>query len=233
MLNKTLPSIVMFFLFIILATAEVAAAAPRTAATATHASLTADPDPPPFIVAVVFENGLNTINVDAGSNFTVSINVTDAPAVDFFSIKMQWDPSVMQLKDNSTDLDVLTGDFMDTFWGPSFSGTHLALGRLDDIAGFMSNKPSTSGSGTLFIMLFHAKVLSPAVIITIVTPNIDSYFMLGTTQLNITSVVNGSVIVIPEFSASVLLPLFLVATTIAIAAATLSSRKRRIPHSIS
>jgi len=229
MLNKTLPSIAMFFLFIILATAGMAAAAPRTATTATHASLAANP----FIAAVVFENGLNTISVDAGSNFTVSINVTDAPAVDFMSIKVHWDPSVMYLKDNNTDLDVLGGGFMDTFWGPSFAGTHLAIGTLDDVTGFMSGAPSASGSGTLFTMAFHAKVLSSGVNITIVTPNLDSYFMMGTTQENITSAVDGSVIVIPEFSASVLLPLFLGATTVAIVAATVSSRKRRIPHSIS
>jgi hypothetical protein len=219
----------MFFLFIILATAGVAAAAPKTATTATQASLA---DDPPFIVAVVFENGLNTINVNAGDNFTVSINVTDAPAVDFMSIKVHWDPSVMNLKDNNTDLDVLTGGFFDTFWGPSFAGTHLATGTLDDVTGF-DNVGSSSGNGAVFTMAFHARVLSSGVNITIVTPNLDSYFMMGTTQQNITSAVDGSVIVIPEFSASVLLPLFLGATTVAIAAATVSSRKRRIPNSIS
>jgi len=148
---------------------------------------------PDFTAQVVFEeNGLNTLTKSIGSDFNVLVKVTDAPAVDFFSFKMQWDPSLVELKDMSTDLDVLNGGFMDTFWGPSSAGTHLALGRLDDVSGFMSGAPSTSGSGTLFKMLFHCKAAGVSTI-GIVHMNVDSYFMLGITQPNMVSTTNGTI----------------------------------------
>jgi len=146
-----------------------------------------------FTADVVFEeNGNNTLTKGIGSDFNVLVKVSNAPSVDFFSFKIQWDPSMVELKHNDTSIDLLNGGFMDTFWGPSSAGTHLALGRLDDISGFMSNQPSTSGSGTMFKMLFHCKAAGTSTI-GIVNMNIDSYFTLGITQPNMDSTSNATI----------------------------------------
>jgi hypothetical protein len=100
--------------------------------------------------------------------------------------------------------------------------------------GFLTGGPA-SGNGTLFTVDFHAKAENATgASIVIMSPNTVSYLLLGPNLVNIDAVVDGSVtVIIPEFPASAILPLFLAATTIAIAAATLSSRKRRILHGIS
>jgi len=218
----------MFILCIILATAKTAEAA------VTPVSLT---DAAPCTISVVFENGLNTINKVPGNNFTISINITNSPNMDFFDIGIQWNPSVLELKTGTPMADVVEGGFMKAFGATAFPGpspvnTNLIAGIMSDIpCGFSSGGPA-HGNGTLFKVAFHCKAPDDGNI-TIMKPNVISVLLLGMTMVNIDATVNGSVIVIPEFSASVLLPLFLVITTIAIAAATVSSRKRRIPSRIS
>ena len=180
-------------------------------------------------VSVVFdENGLNTLTKSIGSDFNVSVKIANSPAIDFFSVKIHWNPALVTLKTNNTDNDVLTGGFLTFFAGPSAAGTHYATGTLDDVSGYRTSG-SSSGSGTLFIMAFHAKALSSGSDIAIIGMNTDTYLQLSGDQMNITDTVNGSlIIVIPEFPVSALLPVFLGATTVAIVAATVSSRKRRI-----
>jgi hypothetical protein len=217
LLKKTLPIVGTFFLFIVLATAGMAAA--HQGATTAAA--------PPITVSVIFENGLSAITENQGVNFTALINITNSPPIDFFSVKIHWDPSLIELKDSDTDLDVVGGGFM-LFAGPSYAGTHLATGTLDDISGYTTSG-SRSGNGTLFTMAFHTKALSSGSNIAIIGMNTDTYLQLSGDQVNITDTVNGSlIIVIPEFPVSALLPVFLGATTVAIVAATVSSRKRRI-----
>jgi hypothetical protein len=208
--KKTLLLVSIFFLFIILTTAPLVTVKAAPACT----------------VSVVFGNGLSTMTLNQDTDFNVSVKITNSPAIDFYSIKIQWDPTLVKLKDNDTSLDLLDGGFM-IFAGPSAYGTHLAAGTLDDVAGYTLTGTS-SGNGTLFKMLMHCMVPGNSTI-QIVSPNIDTYIMNGVNQLNIDSVVDGSLaVVIPEFSTSVLLTIFLVASTLAIAAATVSSRKRRV-----
>jgi hypothetical protein len=147
---------------------------------------------PDFTLQVVFdETGTSSLTKGIGSDFNVSVKVFNAPNVDFMSIKVHWDPTMVQLKDMSTDLDVLTGGFMDTFWGPSSAGTHLATGTLDDVTGFDSG-PASHGNGIAFRMLFHCLAAGVSTI-GVVGMNLDSYFMMGTTQNNLDSVTNATI----------------------------------------
>jgi hypothetical protein len=212
--NKTLLLVGIFFLFIILTTAPLV-------------TVKASPD---CIVSVVFDqNGLSTITLNQNTDFNVSVKITNVPStgIDFYSIKIHWDPAVVTLKHNDTASDVLSGGFTPGFAGPSFAGTHFATGTLDDVAGY-NGVSFNSGNGTLFKMLMHSKAPS-ASNITIVAPNWDTYLMHLDIQYNIDETVNGTMdIVIPEFSVSMLLTVFIVTTTLAIAAAIVSSRKRRV-----
>ena len=212
--NKTLLLVGMFFLFIILTTA------PLVTVKAAN----------PLTVSVVFdENQLSTITLNQDTDFNVSVKIYDVPSsgIDFYSIKIHWDPAVVTLKHNDTTLDVLSGGFTPGFAGPSYAGTHLDTGTLDDVAGYNS-VGFTSGSGTLFKMLMHCKAPSNSTI-QIVAPNLDTYLMHLVTQVNIDLAVSGTMeILIPEFSVSMLLTVFIVTTTLAIAAAIVSSRKRRV-----
>lgn len=143
-------------------------------------------------VSVVFdETGLNTLTKAIGSDFNVSVKIANSPAIDFFSIKVHWDPALVTLKTNNTDNDVLTGGFLTYFAGPSAAGTHYATGTLDDVSGYRTSG-SSSGTGTLFHMLFHC-IAAGSSDIQIVSPNIDSYLQLSGVQVNIDAVVNGTV----------------------------------------
>jgi hypothetical protein len=212
--KKTLLLVSIFFLFIILAAAPlmtVKAAGPVT-------------------VSVVFDqNQQSTITLNQDIDFNVSVLIANVPStgIDFYSIKIHWDPAVVTLKHNDTSVDLLSGGFTQGFAGPSYAGTHLATGTLDDVAGY-NTVGFTSGNGTLFKMLMHSK--APNVTnITIVSPNLDTYLMHTVTQIDIDATVNGTMtVVIPEFSPFMLLMVFMVTATLAIAAAAVSSRKRRV-----
>jgi hypothetical protein len=159
--------------------------------------------------------------------------------MDFFDIGIQWDPLALELKTGNSATDIFEGGFMKAFGstvfpGASLIGQNLTAGYISDIpCGFLTGGPA-HGNGTLLTIAFHAKALnSTGASIIIMSPNTVSYLLLGANLVNIDAVVDGSVIVIPEFPASALLPLFLAATTITIAAVTLSSRKQRILRNIS
>jgi hypothetical protein len=190
------------------------------------------------MIAVVFDNGLSTINETASTNFTASFNIYNPPeGVAALKVTVVWDTSTLSLK-TGTAADVVEGLWMKSFGATIFGVDYInnTGGKLDGVADNLL-AGSATGNGTMFTVAFHAKAISPTTYISILNPNtVDTYLLNESLDgvVNIDAVVNGSVtVVIPEFSASVLLPLFLAATTIAIAAATLSSRKRRILHSIS
>jgi hypothetical protein len=235
MLNKTPLLVGILFLCIILGTAKTAEAAVTSGAIKAVTSASTQP----CTLAVVFENGYNTINKTASTNFTVSIKIYNPPeGIGQFCVGLKWDPSALALK-TGTSADVVEGT-----WMPHFGATIYSVGAINNTGGTINQisdalttyLPGATGAGTMFTVAFHAQALSPVANITIRSPNTATTYLLNASLdgvVNIDAVVDGSVIVIPEFSASALLPLFLVATTIAIAAATVSSRKRRIPFRLS
>jgi len=148
---------------------------------------------PPVTVSVIFdETGTNTLTKASGSDFNVSIMIADVPlpGIDFYSIKIHWDPAIVTLKHNDTTLDVLSGGFTPGFAGPSYAGTHLDTGTLDDVSGY-NTISKNSGSGKLFKMVMH-DIKDTSSPFLIVSPNVDTYLMSGVTQINIDVTVNGT-----------------------------------------
>jgi hypothetical protein len=215
--KKTLTLACMFILCIILARAGTADAA-DTAIMAV--------DPPLRIV-------------DAPSlSFTINVTLSIAHKIDFFDIyDITWDSTVLELE-TGTGADIVEGPYMKAFGSTvfSFAGINNTIGKIREVVCGFQTTSEANGTGVLFSIKFKSKAagISPITIGHDETYLLDSmtnasWYMMTTNGLQIN---DGSVNVVPEFPASVLLSLFLVATTIAIAAATLSSRKRRILHDI-
>jgi hypothetical protein len=233
MLNKALPLIGIFFLSIILATAGAATAAPSTKAV-TDASV----KDPPLTLSIVFTNGLNTTTETQGSNFTASCDIANVPApgIDFFSIGIQWNPANLELQHNNTATDILegtTGNFTGStgwsFANVAAGSTDLKGGILEGVAGYDLSGNST-GHGILFTMNFTCKAVGTGDINITAINGLYTYLSSDGNAVNIDAGYNAALTIttIPEFPASAVLPIFLVVTTVAIAAATVSSRKRRI-----
>jgi len=144
----------------------------------------------PVTLSVVFdENGLSTLSKASHSDFNVSVLIANSPAIDFYSIKIHWDPAIITLKHNDTTIDLVNGGFLTGFAGPSSAGTHYDTGTLDDVAGYLT-AGSKSGSGKLFTMVMH-DIQDTVSNITIEAPNVDTYISLGGNPENIDAVVNG------------------------------------------
>jgi hypothetical protein len=200
---------------------------------------TASATTPRCTIAVVFPNGYHTTNENTSANFTVSINISNPPVgVGYYQIAVGWNTSALSLK-TGTSSDIVEGSWMDHFGSTLWAGPKINTtgGTVVVPDGLLSNASGAIGNGTMFTVAFHAVKLSPMANIAILGPNTSSgsYLLNGTLtgEVMINATVNGTVTVIPEFPASALLPLFLVTATIAIAAATVTSRKRRIPSRIS
>jgi len=146
----------------------------------------------PCTISVVFENGLNNITKAPCNNFIVSINIANAPNIDFFDIGIQWDPAVLELQ-TGTPADVVEGGFMKAFGSTVFPGPSVInIGSMPDIpCGFLTGGPA-HGDGTLFTIAFHAKAPGDGAI-TIMDPNVVSFLLLGPALVNIDATVNGVV----------------------------------------
>jgi hypothetical protein len=245
MLNKTLALIGIFLLSIILATAGAA-----TAALSTKTVTDASAKDPPLTLSIIFANGLNTTSsMTKGTNFTVSVDINHVNAsnpVGFYTVGIQWNPALLELQHNDTTTDILqasAGNFSSangwSFANVAADETFLSKGLLDGIAGY-NLATNNYGSGTLFTMNFTCKAVGTSYInITSIGNGETGEYTyltnyLGNIDVDIIAAYNAQLtIVIPEFLASAVLPVFLVVTTVAIAAATVSSRKRRVLPTVS
>jgi len=220
MRKKMLPLICIFFLCMILARTGKAEALNTSTAK----------------VEVIFENGLNEIVKTAGDNFVVSIKLT-LPAgvvIDYWDMEIHWNTAALSLQ-NGIVSDVVEGPFMSAFGTTDYGlqSPDNAAGILPDIScGFLTGGDA-SGSGILCTIKFHCIVPGDG-LITIYLPNEESYLLdqVGPDYevVLIDPAVAGNVV--PEFPAFLLLPLFLVATTVAIITVAVRSRKQRIPINI-
>jgi hypothetical protein len=176
-----------------------------------------------------------------GLSFTINVTLSIAHKIDFFDIyDITWNSTVLELE-TGTDDDIVEGPYMKAFGTTvfTFAGINNTIGTIGEVACGYLTSSEANGTGVLFSIKFkstddaRAGDTSPIAIgdgtYLLDAKTDQSWFMNSTNGLQID---DGSVNIVPEFPASVLLPLFLVATTIAIAAATLSSRKRRILHNI-
>jgi len=164
-----------------------------------------------------------TITVDQpGTMFAVNITVTNAPNMTQWTIRnITWNPSVLQL---NTTSQIVEGPFLKAVDTTVFLSKppNNTEGRLPEVTCATLTLKKASGNGTLCTIWFFAKTTG----VTQLCFGFARFTDVDT--LIYPETVNGTVTVVPEFPASMLLPLFLGATTIAIIAATVLSRKRRI-----
>ena len=154
-----------------------------------------------------------------GQLFSVDITITSVPASTQYIINnITWDPNIIELE-HGTEADIIQGPFLG---GAIFLVTISATpGQIDEVteARLTGTK---SGSGILFTINFRSKAAG----VTQVKIGF-AIFYSGLLPSDIPNVNNATVTVTPEFPASMLLPLFLTATSIVLIVATVWSRKRR------
>jgi len=211
MRKKMLPLLIMFLLCVLLA---------RAGTTNADVLGTISVGPVPTISAPGIE-----------FNVTVSINVS--PKIDFYIIEpITWNPDIIELKNGGTLADIVEGPFMKNAGSTVFvpMGINNALGKIDQISCGFLDVVDVNGSGVLFTIQFRSKAVGETPIdigyAVLLNSLVDPEWYLDPSnglELN-----DGSVTVVPEFSASVLLPLLLIATIIAIIAAKALPRKRQI-----
>ena len=166
----------------------------------------------PVTIAVVFENGLNTIEKAPCNNFIVSIKIVNPPdnppGIGFFDVGIHWDSSMLELQ-TGTSADVVEGDYMKHFGGTVFPGPSVIhIDNMPDIpCGFLSGGPAHGdfGTNTLFTVAFHAKAsgITDAAI-GIIDPNTVTYLLNAdlSAVVNIDAVINGTVHIPPPAATS-------------------------------
>ena len=161
-----------------------------------------------------------------GIKFEVRINITETPSIVQWMVRIQWNASVLEIVDPNTDL--IEGDFLKSNGSTVFVWKPLQPGKIPEITcGYLVDKVR-SGSGTLFTINFTTKAVGETDI------EIYGSDLLDRDMYSVPhSVVNGTVTVVPEFPASMLLAIFLIITTAAaFIAKTTRSRRRQGPINV-
>lgn len=171
---------------------------------------------------VAFKPATMTIN-QPGTSFAVNITVTNAVNITQFIIQnITWNPSVLQV---NTTSQIVEGPFLKNVDTTVFltKPPNNIQGRLPEITCITLNLKKASGNGTLCTIWFYAKAAGETQL-----SFSEATYLLDIDQVIYPQVTNGTVTVIPEFPASMLLPLFLiVTTTITLIATTVRSRRRQ------
>jgi len=179
----------------------------------------------------------SSINVPAPGN-TFQVNITIANVVNEtgvhggvfgWDLSLSWNGSVLSVaKDEFGDWMVVEGPFLKSLVPP---GKTLFLFSpptpycIADISCAFLQKKEAFGSGTLVSITFNATAVGNTEI------RIGNLTLEDYPGNNIPcTVVNGTVAVIPEFPASMTIPLFLIATTITAVMAKIAWSRRRREH---
>jgi len=167
---------------------------------------------------------------EPGREFNVTITITNAPLMTQWIIRnVTWNPDVIELVHAPpSKVDIQQGDFLSSAGSTVFLIKTPELGRLPEITCATLGLETNSGDGTLVTIKFKAKAMGESDI------NIEYGVLLnGITTVDTPDRQKSHITVVPEFPAFMLLPLFLTATSIALIAATVWSRKRRSYISVS
>ena len=173
----------------------------------------------------------STYNVSApGTTFQLNITITGVPTSPAsatlwsYSVAVKWNPAIL----NCTD--VAEGPFLSSQASPTL---YLASPP-DNVAGNISQITDTSmkvppkgagGSGVLAILTF-TSIAPGNTNITILKPD---FMAVSKAKISVT-VQNGTVIVIPEFPVSAIIPVFLIITTAITIIAKISRPRRRLDY---
>jgi len=185
---------------------------------------------------VVSVNPRTTGTIKPGDTFLVDINVTavPSPGIVQWMVRLQWDPTVLnvtmvegtpEIQEGTFLSGGLPGKTMFLYYGPDNT-----LGRFEEITCVLLVTGTRTGSGTLCTLNFTATHITGD------GSEIDIYdsALLNDTGYNVAhSRQNATLTVIPEFPASMLLPIFLATTTIfVLIVKTVLLRKRRLYTSV-
>jgi len=157
---------------------------------------------------------------------TVSINVTITDVTDLWAwqFMLSWNSSVLEVaRDPGTGNPLVEeGPFLKSAGNTLFIVVPPEPGELPDISCVLMVEKEVSGSGTLATITFNATALGDTDII------IESILVHFDETIIPVELESGEVIVIPEFPASMILPLFLIATAAIVIMTKIAwSRRRR------
>lgn len=165
---------------------------------------------------------------DIGKTFEMEITITDVTNLWFWSFKVTWNSTVL------TCLEVTEGPFMKDVGGTIFPPPLIdnEIGEIPDMCCGLMIEEGATGTGTLATITFNATAPGVSTVAFADTRLID--WADGAEIPILHSAEPGTVTVIPEFPASMILLLFLVTTAIiAIMAKVAWSRRRREYVSVS
>lgn len=158
---------------------------------------------------------------EPGLTFQINVTVTNSPAIIQWMLKISWNASVIEF------MDIDEGPFLSQ--DGALSTTFLAKpyvpgsGNLSEVTCILMVAGTTSGSGTLTTITFNATEVGETDLTIYESALLDEGWNNQTYSKEL-----GHVTVIPEFPASVILPLFLVITAVTVLIAKMAwSRRRR------
>jgi hypothetical protein len=144
---------------------------------------------------------------DINKTFDITINITNSPPVIQWMLRVSWNPAVLQLKGNPKEGTFLSNVGSTTFLYKNINNTLGRIGEMTCI--IMTAGQSASGNGDLVYLTFNATapgesgiIIYESALVTATTPPANATY----------TVTPGQVIVIPEFPASMILPLFIILT---------------------
>ena len=155
-----------------------------------------------------------------GTNFTVSINITDVTDLWGWKVQLSWDPTVLNLTSGPTE-----GSFMGG--GTLFlaSPTNYSAGFIHEISDTYLSNTNVNGSGVLATVTFKVLAASPSNIVLNETELLGPY----PTHTPIAhTVYNGQFVTVPEFSSGTILAAIFAATTLS-AAIMIRKRTKLLP----
>jgi hypothetical protein len=164
-------------------------------------------------------------NPEPGQLFRVNITITSSPLITQWIIRnVTWDPAYMELETNTT-ASFVKGTFLEPY-----GSTVWLTKKPNNVSGiapelscaYLDGGPCPGGDGLLCQIRFRAKAVGSSEIRIAVAWLLDGMNMQPDPAR-----VNSTIIVIPEFPTSMVIPVFLITTTVALIAATVLHRKRR------
>jgi hypothetical protein len=157
-----------------------------------------------------------------GLTNTINITIANSPAVVQWVMNISWNPAYINI--TNPDTDIVEGAWLK---GPTSRSTMFLVkppepGLLSEMTCLLMVSGVSEGNGVLCIIRFTGVATGSSEVHIIYGAVLDA---VGTEYPAETD--DGTINVIPEFLAFILLPVFLTVTAIALATTTAWSRKRR------
>lgn len=147
---------------------------------------------------------------EPGITFDVNITVTDAITITQWALNVTWNPDILDF------VEITERDFLSQNGSTMFLAKPAETGRIPEVTCLLMVDKLVSGDGVLCTITFNATAEGESNINIDWGVTIDYYTGVETEA----EIINGAATVVPEFPASMLLPIFLIATIIVLLATT-------------